>query len=122
MSVKYVKSKIFNCYYYQCLKCGLDLKPDWLELVASTNCKCGQKITSSDIISAKNDYISKLESKNQRLIEKIQNYRNTEEFKNMKFSAGLNENGILYVQYREVINNIREAIETLLTEIESEDL
>lgn len=117
MSVKYVKSKIFNCYYYQCLKCGLDLKPDWLELVASTNCKCGQKITSSDIISAKNDYISKLESKNQRLIEKIQNYRNANE---MCKKEAVKNNRDESIKYFDTLNFAIETVLSFINEIESE--
>lgn len=64
MKLKYIKSKYFNCHFYQCLKCGLDIKPYLLEAVSNPSCKCGTKFTAQEVIEAKDNYITELETTN----------------------------------------------------------
>lgn len=58
MRLKYIKSKIFkDAYFYECTNCGLDIKPSTAENCIGFNCKCGERFTKLDVLSAKVKYI-----------------------------------------------------------------
>lgn len=57
--IRYIKSKTFNCCFYECAKCGLDIQPWIIENANSPTCKnCGTKFTREEIVEAKNRYIA----------------------------------------------------------------